>query len=460
MKTLGSRNSHRILPQMPSWVRYVVAGFIAACFAYAIWLLNRVEKAEEVPDLQLEKVVTVPELDTKILAATKDATRSDRLQVEKEPLAHLLAEAIDVGPSVAAALDVPATMVPIADIRARLDDWRYRWLWYEGKLLQLLGPRAGHPIDGYSIYEATVQLADGETVISSFSIPARDGVQVGDWVRVEGYLFKLRDVTYPEKHDNVPMLVGRTIERDYEDWPAVTELDPAMLEGLADDTLWPGDLAMRDVEDDQTPALWHLGAFVRDTADQWNLKKWRQVEPLSVADPYDRLVAGEIERGEPMRVFGTLIRRRTIAAPANPANIRYWTSAWVQVSGFGGHLVPIWVPGRVGELPMRAQLEVKGFYYRWYVYDSQKGKRYRVPLFLAADLDQFELKTGETMKTIGIWLSGVALLLVIGLLWSQRRAHRAALAHSRDMDARRRKRRLAAASEPVAATIDDEAAGR
>ena len=37
---------------------------------------------------------------------------------------------------------------------------------------------------------------------------------------------------------------------------------------------------------------------------------------------------------------------------------------------------------------------------------------------------------------------GAALLLVIGLLWSQRRASRAALAHSRDMDARRRKRRV------------------
>jgi len=446
VKTLGSRNSHRILPQMPSWIRYVVAGFIAACFAYAIWLLNRVEQAEDVPDLQLEKTVTVPELDNKILAGTKDGTRKERLQVEKEPLAHLLAESIDVGPTVAAALNVPATMVPVSDLREKLDDWRHRWIWYEGKLTQLLGPRPGHPIDGYAIYEATVRLADGEAVIAAFSIPPQDGVEVGDWVRVEGYLFKLRDTTYPEKLDSVPMLVGRTMERDYEDWPKITELDSSMLEGLHDDTLWPGDLAMRDVDEDQSEALWHLGAFVRDTADQWDLKKWRKVEPLSVGDPYDRLINGEVERGEPMRVFGTLIRRRTIAAPANPANIRFWTSAWIQASGFGGHLIPIWVPGRVGELPMRAQLEVKGFYYRWYVYDSQQGKRYRVPLFIAPDLDQFELKTGETMQTIGIWLGSAALLLVIGLLWSQRRATRSALRHSRDMDARRRKRRLAMAA--------------
>lgn len=462
MKTLGSRNSHRILPAMPSWARYVVAGIIAACFGYAIVLLNRVEQAEEAPDLELEKKVTVPELDQDVLAAAKDGTRSERLQVEKEPLSHLLAEAIDVGPSVAAALGIPEKMVPVATLREQIDDWRHQWIWYEGELVQLLGPRPGHPIDGYSIYEATVRLAGGETVLAAFSIPPKDEagdgvVAVGDWVRVEGYLFKLRDTTYPEKLESVPMLVGRTMERDYEDWPKVTEVDTSLLEGLRDDTLWPGDLAMRDVEEDQTEALWHLGAFARDTADQWTLADWRRIEPLSVAEPYDRLINGEIERGEPMRVFGTLIRRRTVAAPANPANIRFWTSAWIQVSGFGGHLVPVWVPGRVGELPMRAQLEVKGFYYRWYVYDSQQGKRYRVPLFIAADLDQFELKTGERMQTIGIWLGSAALLLVIGLLWGQRRASRAALEHSRDMDSRRRKRRMSVGSG-VDIEVDDQPA--
>ena len=449
MKSPGARASHRILPPMPAWVRYVVAGFITACFAYAIWLLNRIEQVEESPDLVLEKRVTVPELDDDLLAQAKDATRRDRLLVEKAPLAHLLSEALDVGPSVAAALDMPASMVPIRELRESIEDWRHRWLWYEGELVQLSGPRDGHPVDGYSVLDATVRLADGESVLATFSLPppgsvsTRAMVTVGDWVRVEGYLLKLRDTTYPEKLSAVPMLVGRSIQRDYEDWPPVTSLDDAMLAALDDSSLWPGDLAWRDVEDDQTEALWHLGAYARDTADQWTLADWRKIEPLSVAEPYDRLVAGEVARGEPMRVFGTLIRRRTVAAPANPANIRYWTTAWIQASSFGGHLIPVWVPGEVEHLPLRAQLEVKGFYYRWYAYDSQQGKRYRVPLFIAADLDEFELKTGERMQAIGGWIGGAALLLVIFLLWGQRRASRAALAHSRDMDARRRRRREA-----------------
>ena len=58
----------------------------------------------------------------------------------------------------------------------------------------------------------------------------------------------------------------------------------------------------------------------------------------------------------------------------------------------------------------------------------------------------FDLKTGERMQTIGLWLGGFALLLLIGLLWGQRRAAKATLAHSRDMDARRRRRREATAA--------------
>ena len=451
MKTPSAKGSYRVLPAMPSWARYVFAGCIVACFAYALSLLDRVEQAEQTPDLILEEQVTVPALDEALLAKTRDATRQDRLLIEKEPLAHLLAEALDVGPSVAAALDMPAEMVPIADLRAATDAWRHRWLYYEGVLVQLSGPKGGHPVDGYSVFEATVRLASGESVFATFSMPPLSTaapsarIAIGDWVRVEGYLMKLRDTSYPEKLERSPLLVGRSIEQDYEDWPAVEELDAAMLEGLRDDTLWPGDLAWRSIEEDQTEALWHLGAFARDTADQWSLADWRKIEPLSVAEPYDRLVKGEVARGEPMRVFGTLIRRRTVAAPANPANSRYWTTAWIQASSFGGHLIPVWVPSKVDELPMRAQLEVRGFYYRWYVYDGQEGARYRVPLFVAANLDEFDLKTEEHMRGISVGIGCAALLLLISLLWGQRRATKSSLQHSRDMDARRRRRRQAAA---------------
>lgn len=440
VNTFSSRNV-RMLPKMPPWVRFAMAGVILALFAFSFWQLSTFENAAEPdPGDVLERVVRVPTLDEKLLVEVRDTARSDRLQVEREPLRHLLAKAIDVGPSVAAALQIPDDMVPVSEVVEAIDKWRYRWLWYEGRLTQISAPRKGHPIDGYSIIEATVQLEDGRSVMAAFSVEPKDKLQVGDWVRTEGYLFKLRDITYPETLDKVPMLVGRSLQRDFEDWPKITELDQSLFEGFDDSSMWPEDLPARTVEEDQTEILWHLGAFVRDTAKDRTLKDWRKIEPLTTAEPYDRLVNGEVGRGEPMRVFGTLIRRHTIAAPANPANIKFWTAVWIQVHGFGGHLIPIWVPGKVDELPMRAQLEVRGFYYRWFVYDGKRD-RFKVPLFVAADLDLFELDTDETMIEIGIWIGSAVTLMFVLILWSQRRTSRGALAHSKQMDARRRKRR-------------------
>lgn len=440
VKTLANRNPRTLLPKMPSWVRFAMAGVIAACIAYAFTLLDAFEQVDNDPDFVVEKVVPVPALSVQLLEKVRDDTRAHRLLVEPEPLKHLLAKSIDVGPSVAAALEIPADMVPVETLRTETETWRSRWLWYEGKLTRLSGPRKGHPIDGYSVYEATIELEDGNSVLTEFSVEPKFKLVVGDWVRTEGYFFKLRDLTYPDKLDQVPMLVGRTIERDYEDWPAITKIDPKVFEGLDDAGFYPGTLPFHSVEEDQTEQLWHLGAFVRDTAKDRTFAQWRRIEPLSLAEPYDRLREGTVERGEPMRVFGTLIRRQTIAAPANPANIKFWTAVWIQVHGFGGHLIPIWVPKKVGELPMRAQLEVRGHYYRWFVYDA-KSDRLRVPLFVAADLDLFELDTNTTMIEIGKWLGGFVLGLLIIAFISQRGAARTAVAHSRSMDQRRRKRR-------------------
>ena len=46
-----------MLPAMPPWVRYVVAGVIVACFAYALTLLSRIEQVGTETDEPLEAVV-------------------------------------------------------------------------------------------------------------------------------------------------------------------------------------------------------------------------------------------------------------------------------------------------------------------------------------------------------------------------------------------------------------------
>lgn len=438
----------RLIPRLPPAARYAIAGCVVAMLVYAMASLDPPAPAVA-PTSTPDSVIVVPALDKSILAEAKDASREQRLMLEGEPLRHLLAKAMDVGPRAAAALGAPEAMIPVAKVREELESFRHRWLWYEGVLENLSGPREGHPVRGYSIYEATIRLADGERVLAAFSHPPDAAVQRDKWVRVEGFLLKLRDATYPDPVERAPMLVGRAIQPDYEDWPPVTALDAGLLAKVDDTSFWPGDPTFHTIEEDQTEALWHLAAFVRDTAGTRTLQDWRRLPTLNAHDMHQKLVNHEVARGTPMRVFGPLIRRELVAAPTNPAGIQSWTVAWVQVREYGGGvLVPIWVPKRV-DIETRRQLEVRGFFYRWLAYETKEGERRRVPLFVAADLDTYELQVDKTMGAIGMWLGGIVCLLLLLVVWAQRRAARSALQHSRDMDARRRRHRDKVARPPA-----------
>jgi len=435
-----------LLPSVPRAIRFAFLGVCAAVLAYAtlVWQPSAPPAVEAASPV--ESTVAVPKVDAKILAGASDATREQRLLLEAEPLRHLLTLAIDVGPTVAAALGMPEQPLAVSELRESTNALRGRWLFYEGVLEDLTGPREGHPIRGYAIYEATIGLPDGDRVMATFSLPPDSAIQRGSWVRIEGFFLKLRDTTYGQPSSKAPLLVGREIQRDYEDWGPVLRLDPAILDKVEDSSFQPGDKTWHTIEEDQTEALWHLGAFVRDTSSQRTLADWRRIDALNANDTHRALVDNRVARGSPMRVFGTLIRRSTVTAPSNPAGIKSWTVVWVQVREFGGRLVPIWVPKRVRDLPLRAQLEVRGFYYRWFAYEAQNGDRHRVPLFVAADLDLYQLDVDKTMRQLGIWLALAATSMVVVFWWLQRRAVRQSLAHSHDLDARRRRRRERAAA--------------
>ncbi len=430
----------RLLPRIPPFVRLLFSATLLAAIAYlaSTWSDPATTSPGTPP---VEPTVVVPTVDLAVLEQALDGTREQRLLLEPEPLRYLLQLAIDVGPTVAAALGIPAEPVPPATLRTDMAHWRGRWIWYEGELVDLAGPREGHPIAGYSIYEVTIRLADGGHAMAAFSIPPDGAIRKGSWIRIEGYLLKLRDTNYPLDIREAPLLVGRAIQRDYEDWAPVRELDPALLAKVDDTSWWPQDTMWHTLEEDQTEPLWHLAAFARDTADQRTFAEWRRIGLLNAAEFFEPFKDHEVVRGTPLRIIGTLIQRTTVAAPANPAGIKFWTVAWLQVREYGGAMVPIWVPKRVGELPMQAQLEVRGYYYRRFAYEAQNGQRHFVPLFVAADLDQYELATDPAMRQVGMVLGGILTGLMLLFWWGSRRAARESVEHQRQMDDRRRRRR-------------------
>lgn len=428
----------RLLPPLPPHLRLLVAGAVAGALFWLVLALDQ-PPAKPIEPPPPPPIVHVPTLESQILAQAKDQTREQRLLLEAEPLRHVLEKAIDVVPSVAQALGMPSKPVPLSELRAHPDRYRGHWLWYKGELLDLGGPRPGHPVPGYSIHEATVRLADGEMVFAAFSLPPGSEIQRGGIVRVEGFLLKLRDTTYPRDVQQAPFLVGREIRHDYLDWGKITELDPAVFANL-DESFWPGTKTWHTVDEDQDVPLWHIAAFARDTADQRTFADWRKLGTLNERETLPALNLGKLARGTPLRILGTLIKLQTIAAPPNPAGIEAWTVAWVQVPDLKGHLVPVWVPKRQ-ELPLRSSLEVCAHYYRWFAYEGRKNDRFRVPLFVAAELREFHRDTRVAMQQISLLVGSVVALMVLGFWWMQRRSARESLEHARDLDARRRRRR-------------------
>ena len=450
---MHSPNRMSMLPKLPPTARLAAAGVLLAGLVYFVvfWAPAPPPSRGDVEVVKVE--VAVPTLDMAIVNLAKDETREHRLLLEGEPLSHLLAKAIDVVPTVAEALGMSDEPTPLAELRRAPATWRGRWLWYEGEIVDLTGPREGHPVKGRSIYEATLRLASGDHAIAAFSEPPAAGLARGSWARIEGFLLKLRDTNYPISTEQSPLLVGRHIQPDFPDWGPVTAIDRNVLPEVAGNDFWPGSQAWRDLEEDQCEALWHLAAFARDTAPGQTLDDWRKFGTLNVAETYPLLQRNQFAPGTPLRILGTLVKRTTLAAPSNPAGIKHWTKVWLQVRDFAGHVIPVWVPRRAEELPLRTDLEVRGYYYRWLVYEAMDGKRYHMPLFVAADLDRFDLGTGKMTTALSLGMAGMVLCLAVGILVVKRRWERASVAHEKELDERRRRRREKAPSSD-AATAD------
>lgn len=438
------------MPLMPrnAAMRLLAVGVFCACALYIVLFWDPVGGVRQDDLTGIEApLVSVPRLESSILDKAKDATREERLFLEAEPLSHLLAQSLNVSPEAARALGMPTEMPPVAALQSNVREWRGRWIWMRGKVELLEGPKPGHPVPGYGVYEATLRLPDGAQVIFAFSKPPQDGIAVGDWARAEGYVLKLRDVPHPIDMKQAPLLVGAQLQRDYEDWGRVTALDPNAFEEVDDaqsegDKVLSSDASWRTIDEDQSKALWHLGAYARDVAPMTK-EQWRAIPALNAQEVWESFKKNEVKRGTPMRILGTLAATRTITAKPNPAGIREWTEAWVQVRDVGGKTIPIWLP-KTEQAKLGASLEVKAWYFRRYSYETRNGKQIWTPLFVASALDPFVFDTGRGMREISSWAFVGTVLLIAIVWWGARRERKLSDAQEDELIRRRRKRRAAA----------------
>jgi hypothetical protein len=449
------------LPRSPlaDWWRIIAMGVLLAALVWVTFFQSssgtNLGSGPPIAPVQ----VAIPKIDQELLRTARDAEHGDRLVLEPDPLAHLLEKTIDIVPSVAEALGKPEQPVPIAHLRTSPQTYRGAYLWYTGRLTYLSPGKSGHPVTGYRIHEGALETQDGETVLFRVSLPPR--VQVDDFVRIEGFFLKLRDSAANPRADMAPLLVGPELFPDYPPWDPVTELDPEVFapiqDGIVVDGVWVDEQdAARTLDESEDIPLWTLASYAnaRRGGAEDTLGHWRGIPAFVTKDQLDEVKRGEVAAGTPFRLLGTFVMARWFAARPNPAGIRYWSQAWIQIRDLGGKIVPVWIPRKVEGYQFNQSLEVRAYYLRRFIYDlqNQDGKAF-TPLFVAADLDRFSAGPEHPMtKWAKAGFAAAVAALIALFFFIARRDGKASAVHEQEMIERRRKRRAKANAAPETAT--------
>ncbi len=420
----------------------------------------------KLPPVQHQDVAT-PVLDEQIMAMIEDDNRLERLRIKPEVLSHLLEKSSQVVPAVADALGMPSEAIPIEQLQAQPESFRGRYLGYTGVLRYLSPGREGHPFSGWQIREGWIDTESGERLL--FFVSDHDSEEIklpkeGDFVRVEGFFMKLRDMNLPEEVNKAPVLVGPEIFPDYEPWEPTYELDPTILAEIHDGAFINGRWEdLQDMEryvlESQGMPLWHLTNYVLSQEDRISALDWRKIPPLVSKEDFDSYrrstPASRNElRGEPHRILGSFIQARTHAAKPNPLGIEAWTEAWVQVRDIGGQTLPVWIPKRIGNIKRNIAINCRAFFYRLMAYKTLKGEMMYVPLFVASDLHPLEpLPEHPVMQTVKFILVAAVALIALIFFQMNRRMKKQRLVHEEEMVVRRRRRRKHA-EQPSASGVE------
>jgi hypothetical protein len=425
--------------------RIVFLGVLLAGFVYAVFFYRPAGAPVDVSPVIIEKA-PIPVLDQGLLAQVRDATRNDRIPVEREPLAHLLEKSMQVVPAAARALGMPQEPLPFDVVRANPANLRGRYLWYKGELEAVDDGRDGHPLRGYRIYEARIRTAEGERVVFYFSVPPPDDLQVGEWVRVEGFFLKLRDAHFPVPLEMAPVLVGPELLPAYPDWKAVEDLDPAVLGRIKDGVREDGvdvDLQAAPVRlpHSQDVPLFHLASYAQLRLASATPAEVQAIPAFETGDQWSAIFRGEVARGTPFRLAGIFCRAHVIEAKANPLGIENWSEVWLYSRGFSHRPFAVWLPKHVGEWSHADTARCTGYFFKRYVIDGGDGKPHFCPLFVAADLQRVDFNPLAASRRIGLAIGAVTAVIILVFFLLSRRDRRNADEHEEAMIRRRRRRR-------------------
>lgn len=392
-------------------------------------------RGDEAPASQL---VTPTFRVDELRAAVKDATQSERGELETRALGIALADsrlysAVHFEPLGGVELDAQRA----AELLASPDAARGRVFRVRGRLRELIqypeSPEAGPH------YRGLLALDDGALVHVAFQSCVEYEFGAEDYVRIDGMFVKNLGRSLGGAWVDAPLVVGPRAQRSYPALGPVTSLSAAD---------FAADLgALDDAATAEREEYWRVVSYTRDV-DQSKVD-WSKAPLLDratmalLSESPERYLALPI-RIPPCRVQDIWTQKQG----ENPARIAVLTEGWIGANEWlqtpnpviqFSSLVPD--PGfKIG-----SEITARGYFVRMNEYEAVGGTR-RAPVFVLTALQPYVMPTESVFGTV-LYAVGASFMGIVALFWFLlRRDRQKAEALDEELRRRRRARRTQASS--------------
>jgi len=383
--------------------RLILIGVSAAVVVATLIFLQKKKTSGGGPvvaDRTVEQAqLALPELDQALLQQVRDGTLAEQVALEPEPFAHVVKYAPSLLPALLQRLNEPAfpfAADPAGAAALRGQPYRMRGLLLEGELLN-------RTADSPAEYWTAVRTDDGREFLHVSVLQPEYPFVKGDYVLADGYFYKHHSRLVGGERKTLPLFVGRELQMSMKTLEPATAPDPLVLAQIEDPHI------TEDLPVDAA-AMWHLANVARTLRGQpeqleraFASAPWLDVPLLAALND-----TPEAYRGAPIRVGGILSRGDTWPAGENPLREAAYSEAWIANSTFGDVRVMLRTPGRFDFDRVQGTWEYRGWFQQMWSYETAKGDRFRVPVFVFADARPL---VGKTPAMVG---QMTTVLLVIG----------------------------------------------
>ena len=391
-------------------------------------------------------------LDPQILAEIRDATPTQRVHNEEKPWLHMLSQAALLVPGDLERLGMNEKPMPYSEILENPGRFRGEPVWVKARLVENLMVLPIKKLPGVSDIRGSARDQAGNLYYFSMAFRSRRMLGEGDWVKIKGFFFKLRENI--KERTRVPYIIGRSLVPSWRDWAPVEDLDPAYFGNILDNT-------GKDPETTEPESFYHFLSYARNKAgDPEALARAERLDKNSLTrfsnDPVGSrggklytfyvsiMLPTEINRAEenPLeldhitRIWGASVRPLSVIRIIAPGR---WKKGGKAAEG------PVFELESPGALNKERSLKVTGVFYRNLEYEAagQDMRRVRCPIFIAAKIEEHGGRQEAFPPIFGylfIGLVATSVVLIILLVRRDRKKHEEAEKEIRERRRRRRER--------------------